>query len=198
VLRVIVFTKRASLAQVKRPFAKRHDVRILDEIQILHFDESSSTFQPATNFLESGLYLVFDGITGQRFTDLLSPNNDPELFILTHTHPEIERLQPFTPNVIRGENTSLGMYYPNLVSILMDEEAEKLDRIIKKVFKSDTDYEENLNLLISLFPETSDSNKSLEDQIRKLGDTPKPVSSESGANTYNEKLTLLRDVWIGS
>lgn len=196
--KIVVFTNCPSLNSVNKTFRQRVDVKLLSATnEILWFNENESLFEvpEEKRFAKDGLYFVSDEILAKDFLELTEDVEVSEIFILKHREPDESsfNLDRFTPNILQGEHTANGSYYPDLVRIISDSDSDKIDRIIEEVFKYDPIREANLNLLISLFPEKK--SEYLDGLLKKhLQLVPDDVESK----TYNEKLTLLRIELLGS
>lgn len=192
--KIIVFTNYSSLAGVDENFASCNELyKLSEKTPLIYFNEDSSSFQQLEDFIKDGLYLVLDSIPPETFTNLTENITPSEILILKHRKPDFDFKKFDTKDGVH-ESGDKGRYYPDLVEILGDSKGEKLNRIIKEVFKFDPDYEDNLNLLISLFPENS--SKELDTLIEKH---KQEISIDNiKGKSYNEKLTLLRIALLGS
>lgn len=190
--KIVVFTNCPSLNSVNKTFRQRIDVKLLSATnEILWFNENESLFEvpEEKRFANDGLYLVSDEILAKKFLELTEDVEVSEIFILKHREPDESsfKLDKISPNILQGEHTANGSYYPDLVRIISDSAGDKIDRIIEEVFKYDPVRETNLNLLTSLFPEKNPHH--LDDLLEKhLQFVPDDVKSK----TYNEKLIPFR------
>lgn len=141
---IIVFTLLTKLSSVNTTFRFRNDVKQLGSNQILRYEENTNTFNVASNCNTSGLYFVQDVILEADFNTSITGLDKSKIFVLKHRLPEFN-MAGF--KVVReGAHESTGPYYHKLVDILMDNENDKINRIIE-IFKYDHILEKKLELI---------------------------------------------------
>ena len=95
------------------------------------------TLQLVDNISEDGVYLVYDAIDNDKLASILNKCHSDFYYILIHRRPNVSVLSDWNKQsvIISGmhENKDEEKYYP-LFKILTDDESDKTNRIIKKVF----------------------------------------------------------------
>ncbi len=155
--KIIIFSTYSKLYSVDQGFAKRKDIKDLDTSLIL-FSKNGAVFSSVLDFSAYGLYLVYDGMQENTFYNLIGTSDKTNFYILLHSNPMY--IKGFK-NLAIGTNASKengGKIYPDVVSILEENEENKVDRIFKLIFKTDHILEAKISLIASInagqFPAT--------------------------------------------
>ena len=117
--KVIIFTSCLLLNKTRPGFPQsRADVRLLEDNNVIYFNENSLKFQIPNSLNEEGLYFILDEISEKDFEKLNFSINAAETYLLKHRKPAYS-LGKFSENIKQGEHETNGSYYPQLLAIIL-------------------------------------------------------------------------------
>lgn len=137
--KILVFTNKTSWRGISKAIRTivNWDNSYPNETNPITFYTVNRSLQPVDNLSEEGVYLVYDAIDIERLRLMLNQCPDDIFFVLIHSKPDAGVFSDWNKQsvVIPGmhENDDELKYYP-LFKILADNELDKTNRIIRKIF----------------------------------------------------------------